>query len=207
MRRALEVFGVLVALLSFSTVCNAGVRNSKHDLTLRSFSLGNPALLEGTHPCVYCHAPHAATEPDNKPLWNRADPVTQIFTLYGTTIIGTVPDTPPNTASLRCLGCHDGVTAVDPYSGGACTPAKIRGNPCNIGIGGNLSSHHAVSIGTECITGSLPLARSAGLVFYECGTSCKVECPTCHNPHLTSNTKFLRVGNNGGGLCLTCHNK
>ena len=34
-----------------------------------------------------------------------------------------------------------------------------------------------------------------------------VECASCHNPHLTTNGFFLRVSNQGSGLCLTCHIK
>jgi predicted CXXCH cytochrome family protein len=35
----------------------------------------------------------------------------------------------------------------------------------------------------------------------------KVECASCHDPHDTTHTPFLRKSNSGSGLCLTCHNK
>jgi len=37
----------------------------------------------------------------------------------------------------------------------------------------------------------------------------KVECVSCHDPHLdpTTNPTFLRLSNNGSALCLTCHAK
>lgn len=34
-----------------------------------------------------------------------------------------------------------------------------------------------------------------------------VECATCHDPHTPNNGTFLRVSNNGSGLCLSCHVK
>lgn len=35
----------------------------------------------------------------------------------------------------------------------------------------------------------------------------RVECATCHDPHTTDNPTFLRISNDGSGLCLTCHAK
>jgi predicted CXXCH cytochrome family protein len=34
-----------------------------------------------------------------------------------------------------------------------------------------------------------------------------VECATCHDPHTPNNGTFLRISNNGSGLCLSCHIK
>ncbi len=34
-----------------------------------------------------------------------------------------------------------------------------------------------------------------------------VECGSCHEPHLTTNTLFLRVSNASSNLCLACHLK
>ncbi|MDO8414194.1 MAG: cytochrome c3 family protein [Gallionellaceae bacterium] len=37
----------------------------------------------------------------------------------------------------------------------------------------------------------------------------RVECATCHDPHVYSSTgvPFLRTANDGSGVCLACHNK
>ena len=35
----------------------------------------------------------------------------------------------------------------------------------------------------------------------------RVECGTCHNPHNTTNTQFLRRSNSSSNLCKTCHIK
>ncbi len=34
-----------------------------------------------------------------------------------------------------------------------------------------------------------------------------VECGSCHDPHSTTNTPFLRVSNANSGVCLACHDK
>ena len=34
-----------------------------------------------------------------------------------------------------------------------------------------------------------------------------VECGSCHDPHNSTNTSFLRVSNAGSAVCLTCHVK
>jgi predicted CXXCH cytochrome family protein len=38
-------------------------------------------------------------------------------------------------------------------------------------------------------------------------TGPSVECASCHDPHTPNNGTFLRVSNNGSGLCLSCHVK
>ncbi|ACO03597.1 MAG TPA: cytochrome C [Persephonella sp.] len=35
----------------------------------------------------------------------------------------------------------------------------------------------------------------------------KIECVSCHDPHLGENPTFLRLANTGSQLCLTCHAK
>ncbi len=49
---------------------------------------------------------------------------------------------------------------------------------------------------------------------YDTGQGPEVECASCHDPHgvrspgsPTFNATFLRVSNNGSGVCLTCHDK
>ncbi|MGO8754785.1 MAG: cytochrome c3 family protein [Gallionellaceae bacterium] len=38
-------------------------------------------------------------------------------------------------------------------------------------------------------------------------TGPSVECASCHDPHTPNNGTFLRVSNQGSGLCLSCHVK
>jgi predicted CXXCH cytochrome family protein len=39
------------------------------------------------------------------------------------------------------------------------------------------------------------------------GTQPFVECASCHDPHSSTNPTFLRVSNDGSGVCLSCHIK
>lgn len=207
MHRALNIFWILTILLSFCPASYAGIQGSKHDLTSGSTGPSNPSLLGGDNACVYCHAPHIVLDPPGQPLWNRSDPVTTNFEMYGRTMKGTSTDASPNQASLRCLSCHDGVTAVDAFGGGSGTSWKTLDSPYDIAAEGNLSDDHPVSIGTSGMSNSLAAAEAAGLVFYESGGVRKVECPTCHDPHDGNTRKFLRVSNDNSALCSCCHDK
>jgi hypothetical protein len=92
--------------------------NTRHNLT-QSFLGGNKVWMDGSRNdygqvCVYCHTPHGANTLINAPLWNR----TQRSTTYTTydqlgTATAVQPYSQPGTASLTCLSCHDGQTAVD----------------------------------------------------------------------------------------------
>lgn len=95
-----------------------GVSNTRHNLT-QSF-LGNNAGWMGLsrndygEVCVYCHTPHAASPNTVLPLWNRTLRQTTYTTydMLGTTSVEQ-SYSQPGAASLACLSCHDGQTAVD----------------------------------------------------------------------------------------------
>lgn len=102
--------------------------NTRHNLT-QSF-LGSGAgwmsLSRNDYGqvCVYCHTPHGANSNVAAPLWNRTIKAT-IYTTYNGFDSGSMTQTvnQPGAASLLCLSCHDGQTAVDsiinmPGSGG-----------------------------------------------------------------------------------------
>ena len=119
-------------------------------------------------------------------------------------------------------------------SGGANVAFDNNGTPVTAGtaftmpsgitqIGSDLSNDHPISVtydvgadGTTGTPGSLkdPTTALAGWVTPGgLGTinsllkSGKVECSSCHDPHLGEATTFLRVANTGSALCLGCHNK
>lgn len=86
--------------------------------------------------------------------------------------------------------------------------------------GGNLSDDHPVSIdyvGSQTEkSASLHLigeARTSGLRFFPLGGSgTRLECPTCHDPHVDYNTAtqytpFLITSNEASAMCLACHIK
>lgn len=105
------------------------IANTRHNLSLQvpagtaygpsgaplNVSLHNGARNQYDEVCVYCHTPHGANQTATAPLWNRTIKVTnyQTYNELGTTsLTQDVLDTPGG-ASLACLSCHDGQTAID----------------------------------------------------------------------------------------------
>ncbi len=197
-RRKIIVSLTAAIIIGVAATSYGGVIGSSHDLRTR--------IAGEDEVCVFCHAPHNAV-PAIKPLWNHNLP-SESFIMYGTTMLGTVSDPAPNTPSLRCLGCHDGITAIDAY-GGSIGTVTLTGDSV---IGTDLSKHHPVSIhydpnrvgaGLDCLACHTFGEGNPDVVFYDA----KTECPSCHDPHKTTYGKFLRVSNDGSTLCLICHNK
>ena len=97
------------------------IGNTRHNMTQRQASGGGPSGAsmdqfrnDYQEVCVYCHTPHGANTSVALPLWNRTMKATT-YTTYnqlGTSSL-TQTVTQPGAASLSCLSCHDGQTAVD----------------------------------------------------------------------------------------------
>lgn len=97
------------------------IGNTRHNMTQRQTSGGGPsgAIMDSyrndyQEVCVYCHTPHGANTSVALPLWNRTMKATtyQTYDLLGTSTL-TQAVAQPGAASLSCLSCHDGQTAVD----------------------------------------------------------------------------------------------
>lgn len=87
--------------------------------------------------------------------------------------------------------------------------------------GDNLTDDHPIGFSYSAVlversAGLNPIAtpQSAGIRFF--GPNNKVECSTCHDPHVNYNgatggdvnlKPFLVMSNSGSALCLKCHNK
>lgn len=203
MKKMVILLTALLMIAGFSGVSFAlTIDGSKHDLG--DDSLGT------TEVCVFCHVPHNPVKHDatNYPLWNRADSL-QTFTLYSG---GTLDNSGGgnNNVSLLCLSCHDGVTNIDAFGGGAGTidmDTKFAGTTAVVGT--DLSDDHPVMVtypgpntDYKDVSGSAAVSIFAG----------NVECASCHNPHDpdgggTGNGKFLRSSNDNSAMCLACHNK
>lgn len=172
--------------------------------------------------CVYCHTPHNGDTTSPAPLWNRIGATAAgAFTMYDSpTIDMVISATGPQGVSLACLSCHDGVTAYNSIIRGTSTMVGTPNmttdgvNAFNI-IGLDLGNDHPVSV-----TYNVTLAGTTGEFNAAAGTPAKVgalplygalndqvECATCHNPHDTTNGKFLRASNVQSALCTTCHIK
>ncbi|OGT04398.1 MAG: hypothetical protein A2143_07660 [Gallionellales bacterium RBG_16_57_15] len=125
-----------------SSYTNTGsIANTRHNLSMLVLGAQGAALHNGVRNqyeevCVYCHTPHGANQTATAPLWNRTIKVTnyQTYNELGTTsLTQDVADTPGG-ASLACLSCHDGQTAIDsiinmPGSGMACSARQLPRTP------------------------------------------------------------------------------
>ena len=104
-------------------LCTEDIANTKHNLAAND----DIQATGTTEVCVFCHTPHGANnqEQGDAPLWNRALPPGDQFTVYDSPNFDALGQTPgtPKGVSLACLSCHDGVIALDalinaPGSGG-----------------------------------------------------------------------------------------
>jgi len=192
MKKLLIAFAVLTLIAGFSTSSFAAIDGSAHDLG--DDSLGTTEI------CVFCPVPHNPLKhlrPDY-PLWNHAD-TSQTFTLYN----GSTTTASGN--SQLCLSCHDGVTNLDAFGGSAGSTDMGTAFPSSAAIvGTDLSDDHPVMVTYPGPNADYndPSGFSYAAVF-----SGNIECGSCHDPHDTTNTPFLRASNTNSQLCLDCHIK
>ena len=138
--------------------------------------------------------------------------------------------------TLACLSCHDGTVAVnarftyvDAAPGvtnrgtyGNIDAAQVSGATFNIttdqqgrrlgtlvNAKNDLTSLHPVNVEYNTVKNPelVPAATAvaAGVRLFNGGTT--VHCASCHEPHGSANSMFLRVTSTGSALCLACHNK
>jgi len=210
--RLIKLF-MLGTLLFVASFLNAGIINTKHNLSVTS--PGTVKAVGEAEICVFCHIPHFA-QAIGKPLWNRSMP-TSNYTMYDSnhlrrmgypemeTNLGSANDT-PGALSRQCLSCHDGTVAIGSVSklrrehDVSITMSGVDGDGTmlpTVGgfIGENLSSHHPVGViydstvvknfGTGTRTAELEANPASPIKLYEYpGYSGKyVECSSCHDPH------------------------
>ncbi|MEW6072965.1 MAG: cytochrome c3 family protein [Planctomycetota bacterium] len=188
-----------VAFLLVASAVWAEITGSAHDFSSYGWS--------GQQICVACHIPHDAdqTVPES-PLWNH-EVGNETYTLYSSPTLDQQPEQPRG-PSLLCLGCHDGVTAVDSF-GGNMGSYFLTGDAR---IGTDLSNDHPISIYWDHQTGDGGLVCSNCHNFHEPVDPYLpffdryVECSTCHDVHNTVGIpKLLRASMSGSQLCLHCH--
>ena len=193
--------GVLLASSLFAVITG-----SAHDFQATGWA--------GGEICLPCHIPHNSdTTVGDAPLWNHTLPAAGSFTPYGTTLAGTVAGA-PNGISLLCLSCHDGVTNVDAYGGGAGTDVIQNlyvGTTANVGQ--DLTDDHPVSIVYNTANELRVTTTVTGVGSYTIGDwlftgGTTVECSSCHDVHNKyGNSALLKLDNSGSALCLLCHIK
>jgi len=101
---------------------------------------------------------------------------------------------------------------------------RIGGNQANVDDTGKLGDDHPISFSyddviTEYTTASKPGLHDTATVLATPGADVRffgatnrVECSTCHDPHVDYETDstyapFLNMSNAGSNLCLACHDK
>lgn len=217
---AIVVSGTVIYPISFAV--STSIVGSAHD-----FSITGPGTYgnwSGDRICIACHTPHNAdTTVTDAPLWNH-EVTTATYTLYcGTGTLDATDLGQPGGSSKLCLSCHDGTVALDSFGGSIGTTYLPGTADSMLDIG--LEDDHPISFTydtTLVITdGNLetPTESSPGSGKYEVigvtnatGFSLplfnsKLQCATCHSPHDSAYTPFLRGSNAGSALCLTCHLK
>jgi predicted CXXCH cytochrome family protein len=207
---------VLVALAAFSVVgigsaLAAGVLGTSHDFSDDDWNrVGGVRRYEL---CLPCHTPHDALDLEGA-IWNHASADPGSFTTWDGATLGE--------GSLKCLGCHDGQTALDAFSGQAGDVANVMtGDKV---IGADLRDDHPVGVdyptsGTRfsavtTVFGGPGVKRTFGTTTVSLPldgdfAAPTVECTSCHTPHSNDKAPFLRAITSDATypsmLCVTCH--
>lgn len=226
-----------------------GIKYGAHNLST-TYPGGNFYSDNETEVCVFCHIPHNASG-TKKMLWNRVDSAATFQFYTSSPTLNFTKTSEIGEASMMCLSCHDGGTAISSVLNHTITMTfgtsgdqigDVWDGPDGFifgewgpnigeydvlsppGTGGNLTNDHPISFvyadssgadnnirpadGGGNSVGGLPLRNG------------KVECVTCHDPHINYNTlkptvdtsraaykPFLRKNNGSSSLCFTCHIK
>jgi predicted CXXCH cytochrome family protein len=205
---------IAIAIAALASSASATVLGSPHDMQLKG---GTRSV------CVYCHAAHKGVG-GNAPLWNRTA-TTTTFTQLSARDTSGVARAVTGAKTLLCLSCHDATVNLGSTLTNAETFASPAGDIANYaivggnrtavggasaGVLGNLDSDHPVSLPysvTATTTGATLFARAdaEGNLGLSAGALATIECSSCHDPHTTANSKFLRVA--AADICTQCHNK
>jgi predicted CXXCH cytochrome family protein len=234
-KKVFVVFFVWCLLLTCVAQSSAGVRNTKHNL-----SVSGPGPIKSTSEneiCIFCHTPHNANPA--YPLWNHDISMVNYTNYWSSTLKsysspGAAP--PIDGFSQLCLGCHDGTIALgavgdsrsitfsgdvpDPEDPGAAFPQRLKQGDYGY-LGTDLSGGHPISIifdkaladkrnsDQDIMHLIWPINDPEGYVkIYPTQDGYGVQCTSCHDPH----------GGRGGSeappfwqkqtyeaVCLVCH--
>lgn len=210
--KKLVIFLALVAIVAFAATAFAKVSGSAHDFSANSAS---GVYTSGTE-CGGCHKPHNAGT--LIPLWNDGNTFDGTYTKYtsptNTFDASDNATTNISNVSQACMACHDG-TVMD----GSTISASLATTTVGLDIDypTNTNQHPIAfsyddSVGTDTELEATATVKTTLPLF---GSTNKVECASCHDPHGTQGTgttdaagnyaNFLRTA--PADLCTTCHIK
>ena len=233
---------ILVMALTLSSVSFAAPipgsmadPDNPHNMSNLSSGIKAAATLSGgtDQICVFCHTPHSAAP--QTPLWNRPDPTTATFPVYGQpleinrdgaamALTGYDPNNLnyPNGTSRMCLSCHDGATSIGVVLNGApITMDSGSETITNISAIIDLASSHPISfkydntVLTTLLDPNKPGAYQLPLVLVDTPLDAaeRMQCTTCHDPHEDTsgdasydNLPFWRHQGNAGSYDAVCDN-
>lgn len=223
--------GVIFALTGiFAGEALADIAATKHNLSMTGTGVHSD---NQTEICIFCHTPHAAIKNNNIPLWNHTLSTVTSYGVYTSPSFdgaGTISDlgnvTEVNaTASNLCLSCHDGTVAINSFAnpsnanpgtnmvGGSGANFDLMPTGAATNLGNDLTNDHPVNFtfDTALATtdGTLvdPVdAVGSGLAGPKLFNG-MVQCASCHDPHTSAESTFLRVSMSSSALCTACHAK
>jgi len=192
----LGAIAVLTALGMTEPDRELGLAGSKHDFV----RLG----IAADQRCMPCHAPKRSEAELEGALWETGANAARRYKLYDGS-----PGV-PGAASMVCLSCHDGSSALDAFGGmdGQVDLAGLATRDGVIGRDDDLSGDHPVGVPFpefDRAFRSRAGVEGPGFVVLPEG---RVECVSCHDPHGQYGIPKLLVKSNvRSALCLTCHRK
>ena len=204
----MKIFSTVIILFLFSITLNCqSISSTKHNL-----SISGPGTIKANSEnqiCIFCHTPHNSSP--RKPLWNRNDPGATYIMYNSSTLDANSGQ--PDGYSILFLSCHDGTIALGniisrstdiSFAGGITNFPSNRRN-----LGTDLSDDHPISITYNSLLasadGELKNPSSiSGQVHLENG---KLQCISCHDPHMNIYSDFLVASRLNSELCQYCHEK
>ena len=130
----MSALGALAVAAAPDTTPDLGLSGTKHDFTL----LG----LSATEQCTVCHTPSSEGEPDEGALWDESAESVEPYRMFDSS------RGVPGAASLFCLSCHDGSSAIDAFGGMDIGHSmnEIGGGRAVIGRDRNLTGDHPIGV-------------------------------------------------------------
>jgi predicted CXXCH cytochrome family protein len=205
------IFSLLLILVWFAihgTAFSQSVINTVHNL-----AVSGPGTVKAsieTDVCIFCHTPHRSKP--SSPLWNRDNPGV-IYTLYNSSTLHATPGQPDG-SSILCLSCHDGTIALGnvssrpaaiSFTGGITTMPPGKKN-----LGTDLSDDHPVSFlydAALALSDGQLKTPSSITVPVKLDHFGKMQCTSCHDPHLNLTNNFLVTTNQSSNICNSCHQR